>query len=274
MTINKNGRPYVLHLLAASLLILSSGAFGHKVAGKSGDTDAELEQRLASLMKRAADQRRSSLTYNSILARVARQRAYDMGQRNYFGHVNPDGIGPNYLVTQAGFVLPDFYGKGRSSNDIESISAGRRTPEEVWDSWMNSTGHSTHLLGQSDFYAEQVEYGVGHAYVPASRYRHYWVIITAKPGESVNSSAPSAHGSTSNACGGSASPYPNVIRGARGRLKPACGYVWVDEDNPRDFRVKLMPGLIKMEGGSYRPARGHRWVNPNDPKDLRVEPTP
>jgi uncharacterized protein YkwD len=47
---------------------------------------------------------------------------------------------------------------------------------------MDSTGHRTHLLGLDSFYAEQVEYGVGYTYDPASPYHHYWVVITAKPG--------------------------------------------------------------------------------------------
>ncbi|HYX71775.1 MAG TPA: CAP domain-containing protein [Nitrososphaera sp.] len=271
---NKYGESYVARLLITSLLILSSSVYVHKVAGQSSSTNAEFERRLAAIMRRAASQHRRSLTYNPILARIARQKAYDMGQRNYFDHVNPDGLGPNYLVTQAGYVLPDFYGKRRSSNNIESIVAGNATPEEAWDNWMDSTGHRTHLLGLTEFYAEQTEYGVGYAFVPDSRYKHYWVVITAKPGESDSSSPPNLSDSTSNVRGGSASSYPNVIRGSNGKLRPASGYVWVDGDDPKDFRVKLMPGLIKTENGNFRPARGYRWVNPCDPKDFRVEPIP
>lgn len=146
-------------------------------------TNADFEQRLATIMKRSDDQQRRSLNYNSILARVARQRAYDMARRDYFGHVNPDGIGPNYLVTQAGYTLPDFYAKEKSGNSIESIAAGDETPEEAWKTWMNSTGHRTHLVGLSKFYAEQTDYGIGYAFIAGSEYEHYWVVITAKPGK-------------------------------------------------------------------------------------------
>lgn len=64
---------------------------------------------------------------------------------------------------------------------------------------------------------------------------------------------------------------PNVVCGPNGRLRPASGYVWVDEDDPDDLRVELMPGLIKTASG-YRPARGYTWVSPRDPNDLRVRP--
>ena len=133
------------------------------------------------LAKMATDagQRRESVTCNSILAEVARARAEDMAAREYFGHTNPDGIGPNYLVTEAGYKLPDWYDNSLDANNIESIAAGFETPNTAWDAWMNSQGHRTHLLGLQDFYAEQVIVGVGHAYAPDSRFKHYWVVISA-----------------------------------------------------------------------------------------------
>ena len=47
------------------------------------------------------------------------ERALDMGTRRYFSHVNPDGYGPNYLVQQAGYALPSFYGQEPDANNIE-----------------------------------------------------------------------------------------------------------------------------------------------------------
>lgn len=269
MAINKLCKSYVTFLLIVAILIFSPGASGHRMSESlGGDTDEELEKRIATFLKQDPNQQRASLTYNAILARVARERARDMGQRNYFGHVNPDGIGANYLVTQAGYVLPDFYGSNKSSNNIESIAAGSETAEEAWSRWMNSTAHRTHLLGLTKFYAEQVEYGVGHAFAPDSRYKHYWVVITAKPGKGGESLAPTGRGDSE---AEASTAYPHVVRGANGKLRPASGYVWVTDD-PNDFRVKLMPGLIRTGGGNYRPAKGYTWVNPADPDDLRVRP--
>jgi uncharacterized protein YkwD len=106
-----------------------------------------------------------------------------MGRRHYFDHVNPEQQGPNYLVRLASYVLPDEYGTARSSNNIESIGAGAREAEVMWNAWMESSKHRTHLLGQGDFHRAQTDYGIGFARVPGSDYQYYWVVITAKPAE-------------------------------------------------------------------------------------------
>jgi len=103
-------------------------------------------------------------------------------QSCYFAHTNPDGFGPNYLVHQAGYVLPSYYGTEPDANNIESIAGGYPTAVATWQVWMGSPGHRAHLLGLTAFWVEQIEYGVGYAYDPTSPYRHYWVVITAKPG--------------------------------------------------------------------------------------------
>ena len=260
----------VILSFTGTILLLTSNVIG--------STDAELENQVADFMKSHRDQRRSSLTYNSILAGIARQRAYDMGKRNYYGHVDPDGIAANYLVTEAGYELPDFYGKQKSSNNIESIAAGSQTAEDAWKLWMNSPGHRTHILGLSDFYSEQVDYGIGHAFVADSYYKHYWVILTARAGRGGGAGTtraapkPNRVASSSDDCLGTATSYPNVLRSANGNLKPVCGYVWADDSDSQDYRVKLMLGLYRTGSGSLHPAEGYTWVNPDDPKDYRVRP--
>jgi uncharacterized protein YkwD len=138
------------------------------------------EQQIANIMMSDPGQQRPSLTCDPVLAEVARARAQDMVDRHYFGHTNPDGYGPNYLVTQAGYVLPGYYSTAPDGNNIESIAAGYRSAGAAWEGWMGSPAHRTHLLGEIDFFAEQIEYGVG--YVRGGDYGHYWVVITAKPG--------------------------------------------------------------------------------------------
>jgi hypothetical protein len=68
----------------------------------------------------------------------------------------------------------------------------------------------------------------------------------------------------------SSSLPPNVIRNASGNLSPASGYTWVNKDDPKDFRVKLLPGIILTEAGKLQPANGYEWIN-NDPADARVQ---
>jgi uncharacterized protein YkwD len=41
---------------------------------------------------------RARMRPDPILTSVARARAEDMAHRRYFSHVNPDGLGPNFLV--------------------------------------------------------------------------------------------------------------------------------------------------------------------------------
>lgn len=137
------------------------------------------ERAFAELMRNHPNQARESMTCNATLARVARARAADMAAREYFGHVNPDGHGPNYLVRQAGYRLPDFYDQRPSGNNIESLGAGFRAAADAWNGLMNSSGHRAHLLGENDFYADQVEYGIGYVNDPDSPYGHYWVVISA-----------------------------------------------------------------------------------------------
>jgi uncharacterized protein YkwD len=80
-------------------------------------------------------------------------------------------------------VLPDYYGSAQDSNNIESIAAGTSEPEDTWDLWMDSPPHKTHLTGSDEFFAAQYEFGIGHHYDPDSPYGHYWVVITALPGD-------------------------------------------------------------------------------------------
>src|SRR5262249_60715452 len=106
---------------------------------------------------------------------VARAKAEDMAARNYSGHTNPDGFGPNYLVRQAGYVLPSYYGTGAADNQIEMNMNGSPTPEITFQVWMNSPDHRRQLLGEGA-YATQTNYGIGFA-PNGGR----WVVLTAPP---------------------------------------------------------------------------------------------
>jgi hypothetical protein len=143
---------------------------------------SEQELEIGRMLENYPGQQRDRLVHNATLARIARQRAQDMGARNYFSHTDPDGLGANTLVTRAGYALPDFYDRSPAGNNIESIGGGYHTSAAAWAGWMNSPGHRTHLLGLQPFYRDQTDYGVGYAHVPGSQYGHYWVVLIAKPG--------------------------------------------------------------------------------------------
>lgn len=137
------------------------------------------EQGIASLMESHPSQGRATTTCHLTLAQVARAKALDMGTRDYSGHTDPDGNGPNKLLREAGYVLPSFYGTDAADNNVESVAAGYATFEEAFAAWMGSPGHQQHLLGLNGFYANQIEYGVGYAFVPGSTFGHYWVFLSA-----------------------------------------------------------------------------------------------
>jgi uncharacterized repeat protein (TIGR02543 family) len=139
------------------------------------------EDQLAKIFTSASGQNRPSLTLDPTLSQVAHARAADMARRDYFSHVNPDGVAANYLVIKAGYTLPASWGNDPKANNIESISAGYPTASEAWKAWMNSSPHRTHLLALDPFFADQTNFGVGFAYDASSTYGYYWVIITAPP---------------------------------------------------------------------------------------------
>jgi len=141
----------------------------------------QIEQDFMRILRADPRQKRTRLTLNPVLQRVARERAKDMAQRNYFSHTNPDGDGPNILLKRAGYRLPSWWGTARNANNIESISGGRSTARSAYDGWMNSPGHKKHVLAEIGFYAGQTVVAIGHYYDARSTYRHYWVFLSAPP---------------------------------------------------------------------------------------------
>ncbi len=139
------------------------------------------EEAMASLFQQHPAQEHTAFRCEPILSAVARARAEDMGRRHYFDHISPEGQGANDLVSEAGYRLPDYYGRELASNNIESIGAGAQEAEAMWEAWMQSDKHRAHLLGENDFFREQTDYGIGFARVPGSDYEFYWVFLSAKP---------------------------------------------------------------------------------------------
>ena len=142
------------------------------------------EAAVLELMRSNAEQGRISLNCSVSLRQAAYFHAQDMIARNYFDHVSPppNSIGPNQMARNSGYILPTFYDTSATGNNVESIAAGFGTANSVWSAWMGSTGHRNHLLGLNPFYAEQIDFGIAYVYAPASTYKHYWIVITARKG--------------------------------------------------------------------------------------------
>ncbi len=80
------------------------------------------------------------LTYNWELSRVARYKSQDMKDNRYFSHTSPVYGTPFQM-------MKDFAITYRSAG--ENIARGHRTPQEVVNAWMNSSGHRANILNAS-----------------------------------------------------------------------------------------------------------------------------
>lgn len=81
-----------------------------------------------------------ALTYDWQLSRVARYKSQDMSDNNYFSHTSPTYGSPFEMMKKFGITY-------RSAG--ENIAKGQRTPEEVVNAWMNSSGHRANILSTS-----------------------------------------------------------------------------------------------------------------------------
>lgn len=137
------------------------------------------ERAVARLIASHPGQGRLELVHDPYLHLVARAKARDMARRNYFNHQDPDGYMPNTVVQLTGYGLPAEYQQG---NNIESITAGTNfNPRRAFASWLNSPGHREQILAESSFFQAQTRFGVGYARSANSRFKNYYVFISAPP---------------------------------------------------------------------------------------------
>ena len=100
----------------------------------------------------------SALTLDSKLSSVATKKSQDMIDKNYFDHTSPTYGSPFDMMKKFGISY-------RTAG--ENIAKGQRTPQEVMNAWMNSSGHRANILN-----ANFTKLGVGIA--KDSNGRLYW----------------------------------------------------------------------------------------------------
>ncbi len=81
-----------------------------------------------------------ALSKNWQLARVARYKSQDMIDKNYFSHTSPTYGSPFTMMQSFGLKF---------SAAAENIAYGQKTPQEVVNAWMNSSGHRANILSTS-----------------------------------------------------------------------------------------------------------------------------
>jgi len=128
------------------------------------------------------------LVWNDTLAKVAEARAYDMANRNYFSHVNPDGYGVNYYINKSGYSLNRDWLKTKNLNYFESLAAGSIDGEDAIrqliideDDAKNGYRHRIHLLGLDEWSSSLTDIGIGFvSRESGSEYQTYICVIIAK----------------------------------------------------------------------------------------------
>lgn len=141
-----------------------------------------IEDQLAREIAYHSAQQRAEMVRDPILDMVARHKARSMATRDFTAHIGPDGFGPNRAIRLAGYGLPDWWPDNKDDNHTESLGFGYSVATVVRE-WYGSAAHKRHVFGEGDFFGSHTHYGVGYAYVPDSKYQHYYVFLSAPPNE-------------------------------------------------------------------------------------------
>ncbi|MGK7942754.1 MAG: CAP domain-containing protein [Crocosphaera sp.] len=150
----------------------------------------QFDQRLLELVNQERSKRGlQSLSLSQKLDQAADQYSNRMASGDFFSHTDPEnGSTVSTRVTEFGYQWKTVG---------ENIAAGQTSAEEVFNAWMNSSGHRANILNPN-----YTHMGLGYAYLANDtgnfNYKHYWTQVFAagdsNPGEYV---ADTTEGSTS-----------------------------------------------------------------------------
>ncbi|MCF6476799.1 CAP domain-containing protein, partial [Nonomuraea sp. MG754425] len=80
----------------------------------------------------------SAVKHDPQLRAAAYGHSADMAAKNYFSHTSKDGRSFMDRIKAAGFTGGSAW--------AENIAMGQRTPAQVMQSWMNSSGHKANIM--------------------------------------------------------------------------------------------------------------------------------
>lgn len=133
-------------------------------SGQTAQNGTEAQEILRLVNEQRAQKGLAALTLSEKLCELATLKAEDMVANGYFDHTSPTYGTPFDMMRQFGVSY---------SSAGENIAAGQRTPEEVMNAWMSSSGHRANILS-----ADYTELGVG---IAAGSNGIYWVQLFRKP---------------------------------------------------------------------------------------------
>ena len=132
-------------------------------SGNNTSTESVTSQHSQAVLKLVNEERAKqglkSLTLSSNLTSIANTKAKDMAVNNYFSHTSPTYGSPFQMLQHFGVTY-------KSAG--ENIAAGQKSPQEVMNAWLNSSGHRANILN-----ASYTELGVG--YYKGGSYGTEWV---------------------------------------------------------------------------------------------------
>ncbi|MDK2820177.1 MAG: hypothetical protein PWP31_142 [Clostridia bacterium] len=121
---------------------------------------SKFEQRVVDLVNdKRSEAGLKPLKVDLELAKVARIKAEDMRDNNYFSHTSPNYGSFAQMLSKFGIQY-------RTAG--ENIAAGQRTPEAVVAAWMGSEGHRKNILNPNFNF-------IGVGYAKGGSYQNYWV---------------------------------------------------------------------------------------------------
>jgi uncharacterized YkwD family protein len=95
------------------------------------------EQVVKLVNQERAKQGLKPLTHRADLKNVAQKKAEDLINSNYFSHTSPNYGSPFDMMKTFGISY---------STAGENIAKGQKSPQEVMNAWMNSSGHRANIL--------------------------------------------------------------------------------------------------------------------------------
>lgn len=126
--------------ISIGVIVSENGAYSYSGAfGSSDESALSSEEFVDEVIRLVNEERRAAgldpLDKSESLCDSAQLRAEEIS--GYFSHTRPDGTSCFTAITAS-------YGYAG-----ENIAMGQRTPDEVMECWMNSTGHKKNILGKN-----------------------------------------------------------------------------------------------------------------------------
>lgn len=136
----------------------------------------EQARKLATMIIQSPKQQRDRMICDPLLSQLAQEKAEEMARFSMVSHTI--SVGANQRLREGGFSLPRYYPMFWGNN-VEAIQGGAPDATHVFQAFMESKGHRTHLMGEHSFYRSQTHIGIAHVRSPHSAHLDYWVVYIA-----------------------------------------------------------------------------------------------